>query len=133
VHSACSVGFDSARITGRSLIRDMLSMTFCVKAPPMVLTPMIVVGLDALDSSDEIPRRRVLVCIRFLKINEVLAGRFQQTVDVEHVEPGLRFLEAHTLPTSAEQSRLARPIPAEPAPRNRYFSSFSFVPLSWLR
>jgi len=28
--------------------------------------------------------------------------------------------------TSVEQSRLARPIPAEPAPRNRYFSSFSF-------
>src|SRR5271154_2407249 len=32
--------------------------------------------------------------------------------------------------TSAEQSKLARPIPAEPAPRKRYFSSFSFVPLS---
>jgi hypothetical protein len=28
VHSACSVGFESARITGRSLMRDMLSITF---------------------------------------------------------------------------------------------------------
>src|SRR6266404_3019252 len=54
-------------------------------------------GLDALDRSDEIPRRRVLVCIRLLEIDEVLAGRLQQTVDVEHVYAGLRFLEAHAL------------------------------------
>jgi hypothetical protein len=32
-------------ITGRSLIRDMASTTFCENAPPIVLTPMIVVGL----------------------------------------------------------------------------------------
>jgi hypothetical protein len=30
--------------------------------------------------------------------------------------------------TSAEHRRSARPIPAEPAPRNRYFSSLSFLP-----
>jgi hypothetical protein len=36
---------DNARITGRSLISLIASTTCWVKAPPMVLTPMIVVGL----------------------------------------------------------------------------------------
>ncbi len=43
--------------------------------------------LDALDGSDEIPRRRMLVGIRHLEIDEVLARRLQQAVDVEHVDP----------------------------------------------
>src|ERR1700730_5224577 len=53
--------------------------------------------LDALDSSDEIPRRRVLVCVRLLEIDKVFAARLQKAVDVEHVDPRLRFLEGQAL------------------------------------
>ena len=53
--------------------------------------------LDALDGRDEIPGRRVLVRIRLLEVDEVLAGRFQQAVDVEHIDPCLGLLERHAL------------------------------------
>ena len=43
--------------------------------------------LDAFDSSDEIPRRHVLVSVRNLEIDEVLPCRLQQAVDVEHIDP----------------------------------------------
>jgi len=42
--------------------------------------------LDALDSSDEISSRRVLVRVGFLEIDQVFAARFQKAVDVEHVD-----------------------------------------------
>jgi len=48
-------------------MRDTLSMTFCVNAPRLVLDADDRGGLDALNSSDEIPRRRVLVSIGHLE------------------------------------------------------------------
>ncbi len=53
--------------------------------------------LDALDGSDEIPRRGVLMCIRLLEVDEVLARRLQQAINVKHVNPRLRLLERHPL------------------------------------
>src|ERR1700722_4081156 len=53
--------------------------------------------LDALNSSDEIPCWRVLVCIRLLKVEQVRAVCLKQTVDVEHIDAGLRFLKTHAL------------------------------------
>src|SRR5258708_963920 len=53
--------------------------------------------LDALDSSDEIPSRSVLVCVRLLEIDKVFAARLKKAVDVEHVDPRLRFVERQAL------------------------------------
>ena len=86
--------------------------------------------LDALDGRDEILGRRVLVRIRHLEIDKVRAGRFQQSVDVEHPDSATAPpSSAMPSATRAEHSRSARPMPAEPAPRNRYFSSLSFAAL----
>src|SRR5262249_13533566 len=52
---------------------------------------------NALDGSNKVPRRRVRVRIRFLKVHQVGAAGHQQAVDVEHVNPRLRFLKAYTL------------------------------------
>ena len=57
---ACSVGFESASITDRLLIRDMASTTFWLNAPPIVLTPMMVVGLM---SSIAATKSRVGACL----------------------------------------------------------------------
>ena len=46
--------------------------------------------LDALDRGHEISRGRVLVSVRLLKVEQVGAGGLEQTVDVEHVDAGLR-------------------------------------------
>ena len=54
-------------------------------------------GLDALDRGDELPRRRVLMRVRQLEIEQILPRGYEQTIDVEHIDPGLRFLEAHAL------------------------------------
>jgi hypothetical protein len=39
----------------------------------------------------------VLVSIRLLEVDEVRAGRLQQSVDVEHVDPRLRVFPRHAL------------------------------------
>ena len=39
----------------------------------------------------------MLVCIRLLEIDKVLAGRLQQAIDVEHVDPRLRVFQRHAL------------------------------------
>ena len=47
MHSALSVGLDRAKMIGRSLILAMASTTGWSKAPPVVLTPIRIVGLKA--------------------------------------------------------------------------------------
>src|SRR5580704_14786689 len=54
-------------------------------------------GLDAFYGSHEVLGRRVLVRVRLLEIDKVLAGGLQQSVDVEHVDPRLRVLQRHAL------------------------------------
>src|SRR5260370_26643260 len=53
--------------------------------------------LDAIDRGAKIPRRRVLVRIRLLEIEEICAGGLQEAVDVEHIDVRLRFPERHPL------------------------------------
>src|SRR5512146_512811 len=55
-HSARDVGFESAKIIGRWLIRAIASITCRVKALATVLTPMMAVGL-----SDSIAAAKSLV------------------------------------------------------------------------
>ena len=50
-------------------------------------------GLNTLDGSGQIPRWRVLVCVRLLEIHEVLTSRLQEPVDVEQVHLRTRFLK----------------------------------------
>jgi hypothetical protein len=52
---------------------------------------------DAFDGGDEVPGRCMPVCIRLLEIDQVCARRLQQSVDIEHVDPGLRILGGHAL------------------------------------
>src|SRR4029077_15658117 len=54
-------------------------------------------GLDAFDGSDEVLGRRMLVRVRLLKVDKVRAGRLQQSVDVEHVDPRLRVFQRYAL------------------------------------
>ena len=53
--------------------------------------------LDAFDGGDEVPSRRVLVGIRLLIVKEILPGRLQEAVDVEHMDLRLRVLQRHPL------------------------------------
>ena len=39
----------------------------------------------------------MLMCIWLLEVDKVLAGRLQQTIDVKHKDPRLRFFERHPL------------------------------------
>src|SRR5262249_31932222 len=49
--------------------------------------------LDGFDGGDEIPARRVRVGVRLLKVEQVLAARLQEAVDVEHRDAGLRVFK----------------------------------------
>jgi hypothetical protein len=52
---------------------------------------MIAVGLIASNRGDEILRRRLLVGVGLLKIEDVLSARFEQAIDVEHRDARLRL------------------------------------------
>ena len=48
MHSACEVGFDSAKTIGRLLNFAISSSTSGVKVPPTAATPMMPVGFSVL-------------------------------------------------------------------------------------
>ena len=76
----------------------MVSTTFWVNAPPIVLTPMIVVGLMLSMAATKSLVGCMRVRIGQLEVDEVLAGRFEQAVDVEHIDTrDSRLLERHAL------------------------------------
>jgi hypothetical protein len=74
------VGFERARTTGQSSMRDMLSTTFWLKAPPTVLTPIIVVGLMRSIAATKSPWA-MLVSIRLLEVEQVRPGVLKQAID----------------------------------------------------
>src|SRR3981081_4630858 len=90
-------------------------------------TPMIAVGLIASNRGDEILRRRLLVGVGLLKIEDVLSARFEQAIDVEHRDARLRLASLN--PSSIMPSTIMPPMPvlAKPAPRNSTLWSSSFA------
>ena len=87
-------------------------------------------GLDALDSSDEVPRRRMLVCIGFLEIDKVLAGRLQKSIDVEHIDPRLRFFQRHALCNERRTKQVGKANSRRARAEEQVFLIFELVPLS---
>ena len=61
VHSDFDVGFESAKMIGRSLIAPSRARTSSVNAPPAAATPMMAVGLSARHGVQQIGDRRMLV------------------------------------------------------------------------
>ena len=78
-------------------MRDIASMTFCVNAPPMVLTPMMVVGLMLSMAATKSLVGGCGCAYGFWKSTRSVRVDFQQTVDVEHVDPRLRVFQRHAL------------------------------------
>ena len=69
------IGRIGQRQDHRALVDSRIaSTTFRVNAPPMVLTPMIVVGLMLFDRRDEILGRRMRMRVGPLEIDEVGAA-----------------------------------------------------------
>ena len=77
VHSALSVGLERAKMIGRSFSLLMVSTTRWVKAPPLVLTPIRIVGLSNSMVCDEVLRRRRLMRIDGLRRRQVGTRRLQ--------------------------------------------------------
>ena len=97
MHSACSVGFDKrqdhgALVDPRHGLDDLLGEGAADGADTDDRR-----RLDAFDGSDEVLGRRMLVRVRLLEVDKVRAGRLQQSVDVEHVDPRLRVFQRHAL------------------------------------
>ena len=77
---------------GRSLSRLIASTTRRSNAPPLVLTPIRIVGFSASMVSHEVAWRALLVRVDLLRGREVVARGLEQPVDVEHGDARLRGL-----------------------------------------
>src|SRR6516165_5084156 len=130
-HSACSVGLERAKMMGRSLSRDIASMTCRVKVLPTVLTPMIAVGLmDSMAAT----KSRLGACgcaYGFWKSNRSLRlGSSRPLTSNIEIRACASFSDRPSC-TIAVPIRPARPMAAEPAPRKRMRWSLSLPPVTF--
>ena len=123
MHSALSVGFDKAKMMGRLLSRPIASTTCREKALPTVLTPMMAVGLIA---STAAAKSLVGACACAYGCWKSARSARLRSISPWTSKRETRARACSSLSPSvvmAETIRLAMPMPAEPAPKNRILSS----------
>ena len=96
VHSACEVGFDRAKITGRSLSALICSTTARVNVPGAPVAPIRTCGRSASIASHEI-ERRVVVGVGKVVLQEVRPGPDDQAVHVDEPEVAAGLVEGEAL------------------------------------